>query len=82
MSKLANNAKRADPGWQVISGLPKLKLKADPEDFYNNIDNSAFRLSALYVIDETSDLNVSVERYNDDGAGWTNVYSCDIGRCF
>ena len=24
------------------------------------------------MIDETSDINVSVERYNDDGAGWTN----------
>ena len=47
----------ADPGWQL--GLPQTKVKADPADFYNNIDNSAFRLSALYVIDETSDLNVS-----------------------
>ena len=32
------------------------------------------------MIDETSDLNVSVERYNDDGAGWTNVYSCEQMR--
>ena len=44
----------ADPGWQL--GVPQTKVKADPADFYNNIDNSAFRLSALYVIDETSDL--------------------------
>ena len=68
----------ADPGWQL--GVPQTKVKADPADFYNNIDNSAFRLSALYVIDETSDINVSVERYNDDGAGWTNVYSCEMMR--
>ena len=38
----------ADPGWQL--GVPQTKVKADPADFYNNIDNSAFRLSALYVL--------------------------------
>ena len=68
----------ADPGWQI--GVPQTKVKADPSSFYNNVDNNAYRLSALWVIDETSDLNVSYEVYNDDGAGWTNVYSCEQMR--
>ena len=68
----------ADPGWQF--GVPYTKVKADPSNFYNNVDNNAYRLSALWVIDETSDLNLAYEVYNDDGAGWTNVYSCELMR--
>ena len=54
----------ADPGWQF--GVPYTKVKADPSNFYNNVDNNAYRLSALWVIDETSDLNLAYEVYNDD----------------
>ena len=67
----------ADPGWQI--GVPfATKVKADPSDFYNNVDNHAYRLSALYVIDDSSDLNVQYEVFQDDGAGWQNTYSCEM----
>jgi iron complex outermembrane receptor protein len=65
----------ADPGWQI--GLPQTKVKADPSSFYNNIDNHAFRVSGRYIFDETSDLNVQYEVFQDDGAGWQNSYSCE-----
>ena len=35
-------------------------------------------MSALYVIDDTSDLNVQYEVFQDDGAGWQNTYSCEM----
>jgi iron complex outermembrane receptor protein len=66
----------SDPGWQL--GVPPSPVEADPEDFYNNVDQNAFRLSALYIIDETSDLNLQYEVYHDKGAGWTNLASCEI----
>ena len=67
----------ADPGWQY--GVPfATKVKADPSDFYNNVDNHAYRLSALYVIDDSSDLNLQYEVFQDDGAGWQNTYSCEM----
>jgi iron complex outermembrane receptor protein len=65
-----------DPGWQF--GNPQSKVKADPSTFYNNVDNHAYRLSALYMIDETSDINVQYEVFQDDGAGWQNTYSCEM----
>ena len=68
----------ADPGWQF--GLPYNLIKADPSTFYNNVDRSAWRISALYVIDDTSDINLQYEVFNDDGAGWTNQVSCELIR--
>jgi iron complex outermembrane receptor protein len=65
----------ADPGWQI--GLPQTKVKADPEDFYNNVDNHAFRISGRYLIDDTSDITLQYEVFQDDGAGWQNMYSCE-----
>lgn len=64
-----------DPGWQI--GLPQTKVEADPEDFYNNIDNHAFRISALYAISDSTDLLMQYELFQDDGAGWMNLYSCE-----
>ena len=64
-----------DPGWQI--GNPQSKVKADPETFYNNVDNYAYRISGRYLFEDDSDLNVSYEVYQDDGAGWQNMYSCE-----
>ena len=32
----------------------------------------------MYVIDDSSDLNVQYEVFQDDGAGWQNTYSCEM----
>ncbi len=65
----------ADPGWQI--GLPQTKVKADPSTFYNNVDNYAWRISGLYEIDPSSSLVLQYEEFQDDGAGWQNMYSCE-----
>ena len=87
-----NNPERADdaapgfdPGYQY--GNPYNLIPADSSDFYGNTDNSAFRVSALYVIDDSSDLNFQYEIFQDDGAGWMNLLDCEMmagrtGRTF
>ncbi|MEK9648469.1 MAG: TonB-dependent receptor plug domain-containing protein, partial [Gammaproteobacteria bacterium] len=65
----------ADPGWQI--GLPQTKVKADASTFYNNINQHAYRISGRYMFDETSDLTLQYEVFQDDGAGWQNMYSCE-----
>ena len=66
----------ADPGWQF--SVPYNEVKADPSDFYNNEDNSAWRIAALYKIDDASSLNLQYEQFADDGAGWQSVASCEL----
>ena len=87
-----NNPERADdaapgfdPGYQYASAYKA--IPADPSTFYNNVDNHAYRISALLVIDDTSDLNIQYEVFQDDGAGWMNGFDCDMiknrtGRTF
>jgi iron complex outermembrane receptor protein len=87
-----NNPERADDaapgfdqGYQYASAYKA--IKADPSTFYNNVDNHAFRVSALFIIDDTSDLNFQYEIFQDDGAGWMNGFDCDMiknrtGRTF
>ena len=87
-----NNPERADdaapgfdPGYQY--GNPYELIEADSSDFYGNTDNSAFRISALYVIDDSSDINIQYEVFQDDGAGWMNLLDCEMmsgrtGRTF
>jgi iron complex outermembrane receptor protein len=65
-----------DPGWQV--GLPQTKVAADPSDFYNNVDNHAYRISARYAISDDTELSLQYEMYQDDSAGWQNTYSCEL----
>jgi iron complex outermembrane receptor protein len=65
----------SDPGWQI--GNPQTKVKANPSSFYNNVDNHAFRVSAKYIFDDDSDLNLQYEVFQDEGAGWQNVYACE-----
>jgi iron complex outermembrane receptor protein len=65
----------ADPGWQI--GNPQTKVQADPETFYNNADNQAFRVSGRYLFNDGSDLNLQYELFQDNGAGWQNMYSCE-----
>ena len=57
---------------------PYNKIKADPSEFYTAINDSAWRISATYVIDDNSDLNLQYENYEDNGKGWTNVLSCEL----
>jgi iron complex outermembrane receptor protein len=64
-----------DPGWQI--GLPQTKVKADSDSFYNNADNHAYRISALYQVSDNTDVTLQYEVYQDDGAGWQNQYSCE-----
>lgn len=64
-----------DPGWQI--GNPQTKVAADPETFYNNVDNYAFRVSGRYMFNDGSDLNLQYELFQDNGAGWQNMFSCE-----
>ena len=66
----------ADPGWQFSN--PYNKVAADPSDFYNNIDNSAWRISATYLFDNDASLNLQYEQYQDNGAGWQNTPACEL----
>ena len=80
-----NAAPGFDPGYQYASAYKA--IPADPSTFYNNVDNHAFRISALLVIDDTSDINIQYEVFQDDGAGWMNGFDCDMiknrtGRTF
>ena len=80
-----NAAPGFDPGYQYASAYQA--IKADPSTFYGNVDNHAYRISALYIIDETSDINLQYEVFQDDGAGWMNGFDCDMiknrtGRTF
>jgi iron complex outermembrane receptor protein len=64
-----------EPEYQF--GQPRTKVAADPSTFYNNANNSAFRVSALWAGD-SSDLLFSAESFRDDSAGWTNLLSCEL----
>ena len=59
---------------------PYNKIAADPSEFYTAIKDSAWRISATYVVDDNSDLNIQFENYEDNGKGWTNVLSCELMR--
>ena len=70
------NAPGGDAGYHLGPGYNL--IKADPSDFYNNVDNYAWRVSALYVIDDTSDLNVQYEVFQDQSAGYAPTPACDV----
>ncbi|GAB3113600.1 TonB-dependent receptor [Aestuariicella hydrocarbonica] len=52
-------------------------VEADEEDFYNNIDQYAFRISALW--EPTDDLSwmMTYEKFQDKSAGNLNTIDCD-----
>ncbi|GMG87948.1 TonB-dependent receptor [Biformimicrobium ophioploci] len=58
-------------------GTKKELVKADGEDFYNNIDQYAFRLAALWEPTEKISWLTSIEKYQDQGAGSINTLDCD-----
>ena len=62
--------------WQF--GVPFTKVKADPSEFYTAIKDSAWRISATYIISDKTDINFQFENYEDNGFGWTNVLSCEL----
>lgn len=68
----------ADPGWQFSA--PYNEVLADPEDFYNNVNNDAWRISATYKFDNDATLNLQYEQYEDDGAGGVGQPSCELMR--
>lgn len=52
-------------------------VKADKEDFYNNIDQYAVRVSALWEPTENISWMTTFEKYQDQGAGSINTIDCD-----
>ncbi len=66
------------PWWSGGAGhTPRQVIKADEEDFYNNVDQYAFRLSALWQPTEKLSWMLSYEQFQDDGAGSVFQNSCD-----
>ncbi|MBA4729765.1 MAG: TonB-dependent receptor [Gammaproteobacteria bacterium] len=69
----------ADPGWQFSA--PYNEVLADPKDFYNNVDNMAWRVSATYKFDDdVSTLNFQYEQFQDNGAGSVGAPACELMR--
>lgn len=64
-------------GWQQ---RPLSKVQMDPADSYNNVDQNAFRLSALYDMGGERSLNVQFEQYENQNAHWTETPACELMR--
>ena len=67
-----------DPSYQFSN--PYNKVKADPSEFYNSLNDSAWRISATYLLNEDTNINLQYEQYNDEGKGWTNIISCELRK--
>ena len=64
-------------GWQQ---RPLSKVQMDPADSYNNVDQNAFRLSALYDMGGDRSLNVQFEQFENQNAHWTETPACELMR--
>jgi iron complex outermembrane recepter protein len=51
-------------------------VKADPKDFYNNVDQYAFRVAGLWEPTDSFSWQVALERYQNSGAGTTDTIDC------
>ncbi|WP_406827468.1 TonB-dependent receptor [Microbulbifer sp. ARAS458-1] len=60
------------------SGEVQELVKADPSDFYNNSDQYAFRVSALWEPSETLSWMLAYEQFQDDSAGGADTLNCDM----
>ncbi|MBY6188855.1 TonB-dependent receptor [Microbulbifer agarilyticus] len=60
------------------SGEVQELVKADPADFYNNSDQYAFRVSALWEPSESLSWMLAYEQFQDDSAGGTDTMNCDM----
>lgn len=53
-------------------------VKADPEDFYNNSDQYAFRIAGLWEPGDRLSWMLSYEQFRDNSAGSTDTLNCDL----
>ncbi len=51
-------------------------VKADPKDFYNNVDQYAFRVSGLWQPSDNFSWQLTYERFQNSGAGSTDTIDC------
>lgn len=56
---------------------PRELVAADPETFYNNSDQYAYRLSGLWEPSDTLSWMLTYEKYQDSSAGGINTIDCD-----
>ncbi len=57
---------------------PKRELvKADADDFYNNVDQYAYRLSGLWEPTDNLSWMLTYEKFQDQSAGGINTLDCD-----
>jgi iron complex outermembrane recepter protein len=59
-------------------GDAQVLVKADPSTFYNNSDQYAFRLSALWEPTENLSWMTTYEKFQDSSAGGTDTINCDL----
>ncbi|WP_242523850.1 TonB-dependent receptor [Microbulbifer salipaludis] len=60
------------------SGEVQELVKADPADFYNNSDQYAFRVSALWEPTESLSWMLAYEQFQDNSAGGADTLNCDM----
>jgi iron complex outermembrane receptor protein len=61
-----------DGGYDIRALVP-----ADDDDFYFNIDEWAYRLSARWQPQDSLSLNLSFQHYRNDSAGGVDMVNCD-----
>jgi len=52
-------------------------VEADPEDFYGNVDQQAFRVGALWQPTDEISWYIAAEHYQDSSAGGINTIDCE-----
>jgi iron complex outermembrane receptor protein len=57
--------------------VPQKAVKADPSKFYNNTDQYAFRLAALWAPTDDFSWQVTYEQFQDSGAGGIDGVNCE-----
>ncbi|WP_444916972.1 TonB-dependent receptor [Microbulbifer sp. JMSA003] len=75
---LANDAERTfiqSNNWWTSEDVSL--VKADPEDFYGNVDQQAIRIGALWEPTEDISWYTVVEHYQDQSAGGINTIDCE-----
>lgn len=53
------------------------EVKADPSDFYNNINNYGMRISSLWKPSDDFQWHLTLEKYRDKSAGFLNTRDCE-----
>ncbi|RYY02790.1 MAG: TonB-dependent receptor [Gammaproteobacteria bacterium] len=55
-------------------------VKADPADFYNNVDQYAFRIAGLWKPSDEFSWLLTYEKFQNSGAGTTDTVDCKKAR--